>query len=87
MKRSQQGFSTIKSEGLLLPPELIARVADLDAKLPGIGPEDYNLPKGERINEATNRSWNRLTALWARFRKELEGLSEGDAATGLTRDR
>jgi hypothetical protein len=25
--------------------------------------------------------------LWARFRKELEGLHEGDAATGLTRDR
>lgn len=73
MKHSQQGFSTIKTEGLLLPPELIARVADLDPKLPGIRPEDYNLPKGERINEATNRSWNRLTALWARFRKELEG--------------
>jgi len=87
MSRPNQPFSTIKTEGLLLPPELIARVADLDPKLPGIRPEDYNLPKGERINEATNRSWNRLTALWARFRKELEGLSEGDAATGLTRDR
>jgi hypothetical protein len=49
MKHSQQGFSTIKTEGLLLPPELIARVADLDLKLPGIRPEDYNLPKGERI--------------------------------------
>jgi hypothetical protein len=87
MSRPNQPFSTIKTEGLLLPPELIARVADLDAKLPGIRPEEYNLPKGERINEATNRSWNRLTSLWTRFREELEGLSEGDAATGLTRDR
>jgi len=87
MSRPNQPFSTTKTEGLLLPPELIARVAGLDPKLPGIRPEDYNLPKGERINEATNRSWNRLTALWARFRKELEGLHEGDAATGLTRDR
>jgi hypothetical protein len=86
-RQSEQGFSTVKTEGLLLPPELIARVADLDTKLLGIRPEDYNLPQGERINEATNRSWNRLTALWARFKKELEGLQEGDAATGITRDR
>jgi len=87
MPRFSQPFTTVKTEGMLLPAELIARVADLDPKLPGIRPEDYNLPKGERINEATNRSWNRLTTLWARFRKELEGLHEGDAATGLTRDR
>ena len=34
MSRPNQPFSTIKTEGLLLPPELIARVADLDTKLP-----------------------------------------------------
>lgn len=39
MRRSQPSFSTIKTEGLLLPPELIARVADLDPKLSGIRPE------------------------------------------------
>ena len=63
MSRTSQPFATIKTEGLLLPPELVARVADLDAKLPGIRPEDYHLAKGERINEATNRAWNRLTTL------------------------
>jgi len=45
MKRSRQGFSTIKTEGLLLPPELIARVADLDVKLVGIRPEQCRLEK------------------------------------------
>ena len=87
MTRSSQGFSTVKTEGLLLPPELIARVADLDAKLPAIRPEDYHLAKGERIYEATNRAWNRLTTLWARFRKELEALRQGEADTGPTRKR
>ena len=85
--RNSQPFATVRAEGLLLPPELIARVADLDPKLPGIRPEDYNLPKGERVNEATNRAWNRLTTLWSRFRKELESHQEGGAATGPTRDR
>ena len=63
MPRPRQRFATVKNESLLLPPELIARVADLDAKLPAIGPDDYHLAKGARINDATNRAWNRLTTL------------------------
>jgi hypothetical protein len=43
--QNSQPFATVRAEGLLLPPELIARVADLDPKLPGIRPEDYNLRK------------------------------------------
>ncbi len=86
-KNDGLGFAAVKTEGLLLPRELLARVAALDAKLPGTRPEDYHLPPGERINETINRSWNHLSGVWKRFSQEVAGQPTGDAATGSTRDR
>ena len=57
-------FTTIRSEGGLLPPDLLQRVAEGDSDLKGLKPTDYHLATGERINEAVNRSWNRLVGAW-----------------------
>lgn len=86
-RNSKQLFASVRTEGLLLPPELLQRVADLDTELPGLAPGNYHLAEGERINDATNRAWNRMMGLWARLRKDLDNLVEGEAATGPTRER
>lgn len=80
-------FLTIRSEGAILPPDLLQRVVAGDRELGGLGADDYHLPKGEKINEATSRAWNRLLGVWAAFRAAIEKLPEADPATTATRER
>ena len=88
MKRTQNNnFPTVHTEGILLPPDILARIAEPKSGLEGLAPADYHLPEGERVNEAVNRSWNRLLPLWANFQTALKELPENDAAVGVTRDR
>ena len=51
MARRGQDFQTIRSEGGLLPPDILRRILDPREKIPGTTPEEYGLPHGERINE------------------------------------
>jgi hypothetical protein len=78
---------TIRTEGALLPADLLQRVADGDGELDGLRPEDYHLVSGEKINEATNRSWNRLLSAWKQFRDVRLKLGDDDLATTVTRER
>ena len=87
MTRRTNGFQTIRSEGGLLPSDLLRRVLDPKEKLDGTRPEDYGLPQGERLNEVIIQSWNRLRKHWAEFRAAAAGLPEGEAGTGLTNDK
>ena len=87
MARRANEFQTIRSEGGLLPPDLLHRVIDPTAKLPGNKPEDYGLPTGDRLNEAITQSWNRLRRHWREFQAVAANLAEGEAGTGLTNDR
>lgn len=80
-------FQTIRSEGGLLPPDLLRRVLDPKERLDGTRPEDYGLPQGERLNEVITQSWNRLRKHWAEFRAAAANLPVGEAGTGLTNDR
>ena len=80
-------FTTIRTEGALLPVDLLQRILDGDKALGGLLPEEYNMAKGERINEAINRSWNRLTGIWPAFQQSMKRLAENDPGTGMTRDR
>ena len=80
-------FQTIRSEGGLLPPDLLRRVLDLKEGIDGTRPGDYGLPQGERLNEVITQSWNRLRKHWAEFRAAAEHLPETEPGTGLTNDK
>lgn len=82
--RAKQLFPFVRTEGSLLPSDLLQRIADAK-DLPGLKAEDYGLTLGETLNEAINRSWTRLQSLWATFQKQRAGLPESDAGTTLTR--
>ncbi len=87
MARRKADFEAIRSEGGLLPPDLLHRVLNPSDKLPGTKPEDYGLPPGERLNEYITQSWNRLRKHWADFRKVTAELPEDEPGTGLTNER
>src|SRR5262249_34153642 len=80
------GFTTIRTEGGLLPPDLLARISAPSTTLAGVTPEAYHL-SGERLNEAINRSWSRLLAAWAVFREARAKLAPDDPGTSVTRER
>jgi hypothetical protein len=79
-------FSTVTTEGAVLPADLLARIAEGDSGLDGLTPESYHL-SGERIGEATSRAWTRLLSAWSAFQTSL-AKSPGDVlVTGVTRER
>jgi hypothetical protein len=86
MSSSRTPFLTIRAEGALLPVDLLQRIVENDRDLGGLTPESYHL-SGEKLNEAINRSWNRLLGAWAAFRVAREKLPEGDPGTSLTREK
>ena len=69
-------FATITSEGGLLPPDLLARIANLDKTVPGLTAADYWLDEGQRHGETISRSWSRLVPIWRAFRAELAKLPD-----------
>jgi hypothetical protein len=79
-------FSTMRTEGSILPPDILSRIAAADQELGGLTEGAYHLI-GEKFGEATNRAWNRLQSAWLTFRTAREGMAEGDAGTTLTRER
>ncbi len=80
-------FTTIRIEGAILPPDLLQRIADGDASVDGLSSDAYHLAKGEKINEAINRAWNRVLGAWAAFRAAADKLPDTDPGTTLTRER
>lgn len=78
-------FTTIRSEGGLLPTDLLARVRESGSGLPGTTPEAYHLAPNERLNEAITRSWNRLVGAWKAFEPERDKAGPNNVATGATR--
>lgn len=84
--RTRSPFTTLRTEGALLPADLLQRVLAGDSDLDGLTPESYHL-SGEKLNEAINRSWNRLQGAWAAFRQAREKLPADDTATTVTRER
>jgi len=85
--RNRNTFTTIHTEGALLPVDLLQRIRSNDKNLEGLNPESYHLAPGEKINEAINRSWNRLNGLWGGFQAARGRLGSTDAGTTLTRER
>jgi len=87
VSRDPAGTTTVYTEGGLLPPDLLTRIARGDPAVGGLGASSYHLPNGETTREAITRSWARASAAWASFVKATKDLPVADAATGTTRDR
>jgi Eco57I restriction-modification methylase len=85
--RSQSSFQTVKTEGALLPADLLKRVSDGDKEIEGLSPECYHLDPTDKINEATNRAWIACRDAWQRFQKQRADLPDLDKGTTLTRER
>ena len=78
-------FFTVRTEGSILPMDLLRRVADPQhTQLAGLTPQTYHLTT-EKLNEAINRSWNKLLRDWRAFRSVQ--ISDEDSGTVLTRER
>lgn len=84
--RQREIFTTIHSEGGLLPSDLLERLSESKSGLEGLDPETFHLEPGETLNQAVNRSWNRLTAAWANFSTQRKDSGSGSRTT-LTRER
>ncbi|MBL7492508.1 N-6 DNA methylase [Frankia sp. AgB1.9] len=77
-------FTTVRAVGGLLPTDtLIAVSASRD--LPGLSPADYGLVGRETLREAANRSFTRLQAAWADFRRLVPPVPVTGAQTEPTR--
>jgi len=87
--RGKQGdiFTTVRTEGALLPSDILRRVVEGDHELEGLDPESYHLDKSEKINEAINRSWFRCLGAWRTFKAAIEKLPDADIGTTTTRER
>ncbi|MBI1377389.1 MAG: N-6 DNA methylase [Frankiales bacterium] len=75
---------SVRVAGGLLPPDVLSAV--LAGSVDGLGSSDFHLG-GESPREAAARVWSHLLTVYRRFRDELAGLPEGDAAVGVTRER
>lgn len=84
--RSRDLFQTVRTEGGLLPADVLARIANNDQTLQGLEPTDYHLLANERITEAIARAWTRLTGAWRPFDEQRHHSLPGDPASGLTRE-
>lgn len=79
-------FPCVRVEGSILPTDLLQRVAAGDSRLPGLRAEDYGLV-GEKVNEAANHAWARLSATWEAFKTAKDKLPENDPGQKLTVER
>ena len=83
-KRTQQ-FQTIRTEGAILPPDILRRIASL--KVDGASPGAYHLPPGSKLNEAISQSWTLLLNHWRAFQEARNQLPEDDTATAVTNEK
>ncbi len=83
----KNAFNTIRTEGAILPAELLQRIVSGDTTLEGLKSTDYHLSPSERLNEAATRSWNRLIGVWQTYREILNQLPEEAIGTTETRER
>jgi len=83
-------FTTIVTEGNLIPADLLEQIALGEAA--GQRPEDFNFQKSQRLTDEIAAAWSDARSYWDLFQKRLETLTrqgrlrEDDPATSLTRE-
>jgi len=85
-KYQRSVFSSIRSEGALLPLDILQRIGQFDASLGGLTAEAYH-HEGEKLNEVINEAWTHVLRAWHNFQTARAGLSSSEVGTALTRVR
>ncbi len=85
--RRNRAASSVRTEGGLLPSDLLGKIAGLEPDVPGLTDADFGLASGERLREAITRSWNRLVGAWAALEAVRVTAEPTDPLTGSTRER
>ena len=86
MPKAKDQLTTIRTEGSLLPADLLARISEEDGALAGMTAASYHR-SGERLNEAISRSWTALQSAWSHFQAGLKSLPADELGTTITRER
>lgn len=84
--RTKDLFTTIRTEGGLLPADFLQRIGEGDGDIEGLTAESYHLPGNQKLNEAINRSWNVLLGAWEKFGAESAKVGAIDTGTSATRE-
>jgi len=84
-KYQRSAFSSIHSEGALLPLDILQRIAQFDTSLGGLTAEAYH-HEGEKLNEVINEAWTHVLRAWHNFQTARAGLSSSEVGTALTRE-
>jgi hypothetical protein len=80
--------TSVRTEGGLLPSDLLAKIAAVDRDVPGLSEDDYGLESGDRVREAITRSWNRLVGAWAALgAARVAATNDREPLTSPTRER
>jgi hypothetical protein len=78
-------FTTIVSEGNLIPADLLAQIATGEAV--GQQPADFGFERSRRLTDEIAAAWADARAFWEAFQRSLRRLRDDDPATTLTRER
>ncbi len=85
-RRSAISYAAIRTEGGLLPPDLLDRIQRQDAAISGLEPKDYSLPPGTRLMAQMTEAWQAIQTHYASFRRTMQ-LIERDNASGTSETR
>src|SRR5581483_8105886 len=80
-------FPTVRTEGGLLPPDVLQRIVEADAELGGFGAGDYGLEGRERPRDAVSRAWGRVRNYWNAYKSATEDLPASATGVAETRDQ
>ncbi len=80
-------FSTIRTVGSTVPPDLLERLVAGDSALGSLDSSAYHLLPGESPRNGAHRAWAYLKQAWAAFGPDVQARPASDPAVGFTRDR
>ncbi len=79
------GYVTIESEGLLISPEVLQKIAAGEAD--GQKPADFGLDNKTRFMDEMASCWSDALAYWDAFQHALSRQKEGDSGATATREQ
>ncbi len=86
MRQKANQFQTIRTEGAILPPDVLRRITA--QSVDGVSPESYHLPPSVKLNESISHSWNLLRAHWKAFQEARKSMaSTEETGTSVTNER